>query len=70
MSILYFLRGLMYSKQFNYNNLNCDPLEQFDLINFFFSFNNAVIFLLLVSFFCIVIFFFNSGKSLNGRFTI
>lgn len=45
-----------------------DPLEQFDLINFFLSLNNAVIFLIFVSCFSILVLFFNSAKKFKWSF--
>lgn len=50
------LLGFRFSNQAFTSAVNYYPLEQFDLISFFSSFNNAVI--LLISFFCAVPLFF------------
>lgn len=45
-----------------------DPLEQFDLINFFLCFNNAIIFLILVSVVSILVVFSISAKKFDWSF--
>ncbi len=62
MKILFITGFYFINILFNRNYVNYDPLEQFDLIKFFFSFNNAVIFLIMVCFLCIIFLFLNSSK--------